>query len=62
MAFYYNDNGHLSVAPNYVAFATFELHKELHDTYTYPVEGWYWFTSDEEAAAFFGIDLTLEKE
>ena len=27
------------------------------DTYTYPVEGWYWFDTAEEAATFFGVSV-----
>lgn len=55
MAFYYNDNGNLLTAPNFVAFATFELDAELHTTYTYPIEGWYWFDTEEQAKEFFEI-------
>ena len=27
------------------------------DTYTYPVEGWYWFDTAEEAATFFDVSV-----
>jgi hypothetical protein len=33
------------------------------DTYTYPVQGWYWFDSAEQAAAAFGVlveDINLD--
>jgi hypothetical protein len=29
--------------PNAVYGPTFTLLRELHDTYTYPVEGWVWY-------------------
>ena len=34
----------------------FTLERSLKDTYTYPVEGWYWFDSEEDAYVFFGIE------
>lgn len=54
-AFYKDDNGLLLYAPNGVYGPDYTLLPELHDTYTYPVEGWYWFESEEEAKAFFNI-------
>lgn len=32
------------------------------DIYTYPVEGWYWFDTDEEAEAFFAMSLPKPPE
>ena len=29
--------------------------ESIHDTYTYPVYGWYYFDTLEEAELFFGI-------
>lgn len=29
---------------------------DLKDTYQYPVDGWYYFDSVEEAATFFGVN------
>lgn len=53
--FYYNDNGSLIYAANEVCDAGFHLVKEDHATYSYPVFGWYWFDSEAEAKAFFGL-------
>ena len=36
-------------SPDYVLFS------EDHLTYTYPIDGWYWFDSEEEAKKFFKI-------
>ena len=30
------------------------------DAYTYPVLGWYWFDSHEQACAHFGVDLATQ--
>ena len=52
--FYKNFDGALSfglliTAPDFVLAASEK------DTYTYPVDGWYWFETEAEAKAFFGI-------
>lgn len=31
------------------------LISEDHTNYTYPVDGWYWFSTEEEANTFFNI-------
>lgn len=31
------------------------LQKENKDNYEYPVDGWYWFDTEEEAREFFGL-------
>ena len=54
-AFYKLDNGQLLYAPNSVLHATYELHADQHQTYTYPVDGWTWFESAESARAHFGL-------
>lgn len=55
MSFYKNENGSLLCGPNFVENANYSLHRERHEEYTYPVDGWYWFENDEEARAFFGL-------
>jgi hypothetical protein len=43
-------------APNFVYAPTYTLNKINKDEYTYPTPGgWYWFDTEEEAKAFFGI-------
>lgn len=49
MSFYKLDNKQLLIAPNFVKAPNYELDTELKDTYTYPVNGWYWFDTDEDA-------------
>ena len=44
---------------NKVTAPTFELVKELKDTYTYPYGGWTWYNSVEEAQAAEGFDIEI---
>lgn len=53
--FYKNDEGSLLYAPNFVNSPTAVLIKEEKDNYAYPIEGWYWFNSKEEAISALGI-------
>lgn len=55
MSGFYKLDGSLLYGPNYVLNANYQLYREQYETYTYPVDGWYWFDSEEEAKAFFGI-------
>jgi hypothetical protein len=52
---FYKHDGVLLYAPNYVLNAQYELRRELHETYTLPVDGWYWFDDREQALEFFDI-------
>lgn len=38
-----NEDGDWIYAPNFVYAPTYILEKDLKDTYTYPVDGWYWY-------------------
>lgn len=40
-------------APNFVHTPNISLFAEEKDSYTYPIEGWYWFETIEEANSFF---------
>lgn len=55
MSFYKLDDGLLLEGPNAVYAPTFILLKEYKDTYEYPVEGWVWMDTEEQARAFFGL-------
>jgi hypothetical protein len=54
--FYKNDNGYVLYVPNFVLNANYELRKETKNQHTYPTDGWYWFDSEEEAYASFGLE------
>jgi len=51
-----DESGVLLYGPNFVLNNDFELYKEQNDTYTYPVDGWYWFKSEDDAYSFFNIE------
>ena len=56
MGFYNFDDGvNLIYGPNFVEGPGFSLQADQHTTYTYPVNGWFWFDTLEEAQAHFGI-------
>ena len=44
--------------PNYVygPYDQYKLLREEKDTYTYPIDGWYWFDTEQEAYEFFQIE------
>jgi hypothetical protein len=52
---FYKVDGSLLFGPHYVLNANYELHREQHETYAYPVDGWYWFDTEGEARAFFNL-------
>ena len=52
---FYKLDGDLLFGPNFVLNANYELRRENKDSYTYPIDGWYWFDSEEAARAFFGL-------
>jgi hypothetical protein len=54
MAFYKLDT-ELFEAPNFVLNKDYELRVANKDEYSYPVEGWYWFDTIQDARAFFNL-------
>jgi len=59
---FYKLDGDLLYGPNFVLHAEYSLYKETHDQYTYPIDGWYWFDSEEEAQTFFDLPTTEATE
>ncbi len=55
--FYKNDDGMILYATSLVDAGSFLLLAEHKDEYIYPVGGWYWFNSKEEAYSFWNIPL-----
>jgi len=55
--FYKNDSGTLLYGPNFVLNVNYELRKETKSDYTYPIDGWYWFDSEDDARNYFGDNL-----
>lgn len=42
-------------AHTFVENADYDLQRELKDTYEYPINGWYWFNTREDARIFFNL-------
>ena len=53
--FYKLNKDKLLFAPNFVASKAAELKREKKDAQKYPVDGWYWFDTEDAAYAFFKI-------
>jgi hypothetical protein len=51
-------SGIVLYGPNYVLgpYDNYRLYKEQKDTYTYPIDGWYWFDTEHSAYEFFNIE------
>ena len=54
MPFYKIDGTELLEAPTTVQGPDYFLYDQQHEEYTYPVEGWYWFTDRESAVVTLG--------
>lgn len=52
---FYKLDGDLLYGPNFVLNANYELRRETHANFTYPVDGWWWFDSEAEARTAFGL-------
>jgi hypothetical protein len=52
---FYKLDGELLFGPNFVLNQSYELYRETHADYSYPVDGWYWFDTEEQAKLFFGL-------
>lgn len=53
--FYKYQDEQLFYAPNYVEGQGYVLIADYRDQHEYPIDGWYWFESEEEANQFFNI-------
>jgi hypothetical protein len=60
--FYKYEELTLHHGPNYVLAPEYELLKETKDDHTYPIDGWYWFDSIEEAREFYNIPAPIIEE
>lgn len=58
---FYKLDGDLLHGPNFVLNADYSLYKETHDQNVYPIDGWYWFDSEEEAHIYFELPPTTEE-
>ena len=46
----------------YVINANYELHRHLNDTYTYPIDGWAWYDTEEAARTVLNLPVPLTDE
>ena len=53
--FYKLDGDMLLYGANFAVNSNYELYKEQKDTYTYPVDGWSWYDSEQAACSGNGI-------
>jgi hypothetical protein len=60
MPFYKRDDEEILTAPNFVYGPGFELSAETHAAHVYPVDGWYWFDTLDQAIAFFASQQPVE--
>lgn len=49
MPFFKKDNDNLLTAPNFVYAPDYTLKADEKDSYEYPIDGWYWFETLDEA-------------
>lgn len=54
---FYKLDGELLFGPNFVLNAKYELRRETKEDHTYPVDGWYWFDSEQQAREFFNLPM-----
>jgi hypothetical protein len=54
---FYKLDGDLLFGPNFVLNANYELRRETKGDHTYPVDGWYWFDSEQQAREFFNLPM-----
>lgn len=59
---FYKLDADLLYGPNFVINANYELRRETHDQQTYPIDGWSWFDSEDDARLFFELPAKEEKE
>lgn len=52
--FFKQDGDELLFAPNFIINKNYELKIDSFSEYNYPVDGWFYFESEEEAKNFFG--------
>lgn len=60
--FYKRDPGGILLFGRYfVLNANYHLKRDEHTIHQYPIDGWYWFESEEEARSFLGFPTRLEE-
>ena len=60
--FYKYESEMLLSGPNFVYNENYTLLREDIDTIDFPVDGWYWFNSIEDACSFFNISVPVDNQ
>lgn len=55
--FYKIDNNEILMGPNFVEGISENIYREYKDTYAYPIDGWYWFDTIQEAYTFWNLQI-----
>ena len=59
--FYRVENENILVCGRlYVLNQDYALYRDEKDTYEYPVDGWRWFGSEDEAYAYFNLEKPID--
>lgn len=55
--FYRVENGNTVICGRlYILNKDYALYRDEKDTYEYPIDGWHWFNSEDEAYEFFELE------
>ena len=57
--FYKTIDNHVFYAEKNVHNKEYNLSIDEYNLYEYPVDGWYYFESEEEAYSFFGLEIPI---
>ena len=57
MAFYKKTENEILKGELLVATPNYSLYAKDKDNYTYPIDGWRWFDTDEDAESFYGVPI-----
>lgn len=53
--FYKKQNEELLYAPNIIESNGYVLLAQDKDSYEYPIDGWFWFESEDASMEYFGV-------
>jgi hypothetical protein len=59
--YWYAEGSKLAFAPNFVLNADYHLKREEYTANTYPIDGWSWYNSEEEARVALGCPSDIEE-
>ena len=57
---FYKFDGVLLYGYDIIINKDYQLQRIDHNNYTYPVDGWYWFDTEQETRLYFGLPEPIE--